>query len=79
MGQYISCLQTSRTSITREILYIFNECGILTRLVRLNTMFLNVTNSKVHSWKYLSVTFSVQNGLKEGHVLLPLLCNFDFK
>jgi hypothetical protein len=57
-------------SIPRDILYnIFNECDILINLVRLNRTCLNVTYNKVQSWKYLSVTFTVQNGLKEGHVL----------
>ena len=42
-------------------------------------MCLNVAYSKVQSWRYLSVTFSTQNGLKEGHDVLLLLCNFDFK
>jgi hypothetical protein len=57
-------------SITRDILYnIFNECDILINLVRLNRMCLNVTYNEIQSRKYLSVTFTVQKGLKEGHVL----------
>jgi len=59
-------------SIIRDILCnIFNECDILINLVRSNRMCLNVTYNEVQSWKYryFSVTFTVQNGLKEGHVL----------
>lgn len=48
---------------------IFLMCDKLINLVRLNRMCLNVTYNEVQSWKYLSVTFTVQNGLKEGHVL----------
>jgi hypothetical protein len=39
-------------------------------------MCLNETYSKVHVGKFLSDTFSIQNGLKQGDSLLPLLFNF---
>jgi hypothetical protein len=39
-------------------------------------MCLNETYSKVHVGKLLSDEFPIQNGLKQGDVLLPLLFNF---
>jgi hypothetical protein len=46
------------------------------KLVRLIKMYLNETYSKVRMGKYLSDNFSIQNGLKEGGALSPLLFNF---
>jgi hypothetical protein len=37
---------------------------------------LNETYSKVHIGKHLSESLSIQNGLKQGDALLPLLFNF---
>jgi hypothetical protein len=37
---------------------------------------LNETHSKVRKGKYMSEVFPVQNGLKQGDPLLPLLFNF---
>jgi retron-type reverse transcriptase len=39
-------------------------------------MCLNETYSKVHIGKHLSDSFPIQNGLKQGDVLSPLLFNF---
>jgi hypothetical protein len=39
-------------------------------------MCLNETCSKVRIGKLLSVKFPIQNGLKQGDVLSPLLFNF---
>jgi hypothetical protein len=39
-------------------------------------MCLNETYSKVHIGKHLSDNFPIQNGLKQGDVLSPLLFNF---
>jgi hypothetical protein len=39
-------------------------------------MCLNETYSKVHIGKLLSDKFPIQNGLKQGDALLPLLFNF---
>jgi hypothetical protein len=36
-------------------------------------MYLNEMYSKVHIGKHLSDTFPIQNGLKQGDVLSPLL------
>jgi hypothetical protein len=41
--------------------------------VRLITMCLNETYSKVYTGKYLSDMFPIQYGLKQGDALLPLL------
>jgi hypothetical protein len=46
------------------------------KLVRLNKMCLNETNSKICIGKHLSDKFSTQNGLKQGDALSPLLFNF---
>jgi hypothetical protein len=46
------------------------------KLVRLNNKCLNKTYSKVRVGKLLSDKFPVQNGLKEGDALSPLLFNF---
>jgi hypothetical protein len=40
-------------------------------------MYLNETYSKVRMGKHLSDAFAIQNGLKQGDALLPLLFNFD--
>jgi hypothetical protein len=37
---------------------------------------LNETYSKVHIGKHLSDSFPIQNGLKQGDALSPLLFNF---
>jgi hypothetical protein len=39
-------------------------------------MCLNETYSKIHISKYLSDSFPIQNGLKQGDALSPLLFNF---
>jgi hypothetical protein len=64
-------------SVKREVLYnILLEFGIPKKLVRLIKMCLNETYSKVHVGKLLSDKFPIQNGLKQGDALLPLLFNF---
>jgi hypothetical protein len=64
-------------SIKRKVLYnILLEFGIPKKLVRLIKMRLNETYSKVHVGKLLSDKFRIQNGLKQGDALLPLLLNF---
>jgi hypothetical protein len=52
------------------------EFGIHKKLVRLIKMCLNETYSKVHVGKLLSDIFPIQNGLKQGNVLSPVLFNF---
>jgi hypothetical protein len=46
------------------------------KLVRLIKMCLNETYSKVRMGKHLSDSFPIQNGLKQGGALSPLLFNF---
>jgi hypothetical protein len=64
-------------SLRREILYnILIEFGITMKLVRLIKTCLNETYSIVRTGKRLSDTFPIQNGLKQGDALSPLLFNF---
>jgi hypothetical protein len=46
------------------------------KLGQLIEMCLNETYSKVHIGKYFSDSFLIQNGLKQGRALSPLLFNF---
>jgi hypothetical protein len=46
------------------------------KLVRLINMCLNETYRKVCIGKHLSDSFPIQNGLKQGNALSPLLFNF---
>jgi hypothetical protein len=46
------------------------------KLVGLIQMCLNETYSKVHTGKYQSDKFPIQNGLKQEDALSPLLFNF---
>jgi hypothetical protein len=43
------------------------------KLVALIKMFLNETYNELHIGKYLSDNFPIQNGLKVGDALTPLL------
>jgi hypothetical protein len=64
-------------SVRWEVLYNFIiEFGAPMKLVRLIKMCLNNTYSKVCIGKYLSDTFPIQNGLKQGDALSPLFSNF---
>jgi hypothetical protein len=67
-------------SIKREVLYnILVEFGIPKKLVSLINMCLNEAYSKVCIGKLLSDKFPIQNGLKQGDALLPLLFNFSLE
>jgi hypothetical protein len=56
-------------SVRREILYnILIEFGLPMKLVRLITICLNKTYSKVLIGKYLGATFHIENGLKQENV-----------
>jgi hypothetical protein len=64
-------------SVKREVLYnTFLEIVIPKKLLRLIKMCLNKTYSKVCVGKLLYDIFPIQNGLKQGDALLPLLFNF---
>jgi hypothetical protein len=63
--------------VRREILcIILIEFSIPRKLVRLIKMCLNETYSKIRIGKHLSGAFPIQNGLKQGDALSPLLFNF---
>jgi hypothetical protein len=49
------------------------------KLVRLIKIYLNETCSKVRIGKQLFDNFSIQNGLKQGDALSPLLFNFTLE
>ena len=60
-------------SIKRESLYdILIKFGVPKRLVRLIKTGLDGTQSKVRIGNYLSFSFLIENGLKQGDALLPL-------
>jgi hypothetical protein len=79
MGRCIKYLDFKKAydSVKREVLYnILLEFCIPKKLVRLIKMCLNETYSRVRVGKLLSDTFPIQNGLKQGDALSPLLFNF---
>jgi hypothetical protein len=64
-------------SVRREVLYnLLIEFGVPMKLVRLITMCLNETYSKVRIGKHLSDSFPIQNGLKQGDVLSQMHFSF---
>jgi hypothetical protein len=64
-------------SVRREVLYsIFIEFGMPRKLAGLIKMCLNETYSTMCISKNLSVKFPIQNGLRQGDTLSPLLFNF---
>jgi hypothetical protein len=67
-------------SVRREILYnILIKFGIPRKLVGLIQLCLNETYSTVHIGKHQSDKFPVQNDLKQGDALSPLLSNFTLE
>ena len=70
----------TQSSVRTEISYnILTEFGIPMKLVRLTKMCLNETYSRVRIIKYLSDMFPIENGLKQGDALSPLLFNFELQ
>jgi hypothetical protein len=65
------------TQLREKFFYnILLEFDIPKKLVRLNKTCLNETYSKVRMGKLLSDKFPIQNGLKQGDALSPLIFNF---
>jgi hypothetical protein len=63
--------------VRREVLYnMLIEFGVPMKLAMLIKMCLNETYSKVRIGKHLFDSFHIQNGLKQGDTLSPLLFNF---
>jgi hypothetical protein len=70
-------LKKAYDSVRRKVLYnILSEFGIPRKLVGIIKMCLNETYSRVCIGKNLSDKFPIQNGLKQGDALSPLLLNF---
>jgi hypothetical protein len=64
-------------SVKREVLYnILLVVGITKKLVRVIKMCLNETCSQVCVGKLFSDKLPIQNELKQGNALSPLLFNF---
>jgi hypothetical protein len=55
---------------------ILIEFGVPMQLVMMIKMCLNETYRKVRIGKHLSDSFPIQNGLKQGDALSPMLFNF---
>jgi hypothetical protein len=77
LHQLFTDFRKAWNSVRREVFYnILTEFGIPRKLVRLIKMCLNETCSKICIGKNLSGAFPIQNGLKQGDALSPLLFNF---
>jgi sorting nexin-29 len=64
-------------SVRREVLYsVLTDFGMPRKLLGLIKMCLKETYSRVHIRKFQSDKFPVQNDLKQGDALSPLLFNF---
>jgi hypothetical protein len=63
-------------SVMRVLYNILLEFDIPKKLIRLVKMCLNETYSKIRVGKLLSDKFPIQNGLKQGDALSPLLFSF---
>jgi hypothetical protein len=75
--QLLIDFKNANDSVKREAVYnILLEFGIHKKLVRLIKMYLNKTFSKVLVGDLVSDTFPIQNVLKQGNALSPLLFNF---
>jgi hypothetical protein len=74
LHQLFTDFKEAYDSVQTEVLYnILTEHGVPMKLVRLIKMYLNETYSEVHIGKHLPDSFSIQNGLKQGDALSPLL------
>jgi hypothetical protein len=62
--------------VRKEVLYsILIEFWVLMKLVKLIKMCLNEMYSKVRKGAHLCDSSPIQNGLKQGDALSPLLCH----
>jgi hypothetical protein len=59
-----------------QLYNILTEFGVPMKLLRLINMCLNEMYGKVCISKYLSDSFPIQNDLKEGDTIVPLLFSF---
>ena len=67
-------------TIKRESLYnILIKFGVPKKLVRLIKICLDGTQSKVRIGNFLSSSFAIENGLKQGNALSPLLFNLTLE
>jgi hypothetical protein len=70
-------LRRAYDSVRREVLWsILIEFGVPMKLSKLIKMCPNETYSKVCIGNHLPDNFPIQNGLKQGSALSPLLFNF---
>jgi hypothetical protein len=66
--------------VRREVLSnILIEFGVPMKLVRLIKICFNETYSKVRIGKHLPESFLIQNGLKQGDAVSPLLFSFGLE
>jgi hypothetical protein len=61
-----------------ELYSILTEIGMHMKAVRIIKLCLKETYNEVHIGKYMSDGFPIQNGLKQGDALSPLLLNSVF-
>jgi hypothetical protein len=75
--QLFTDFKNAYDSVRKDVLYnIPTEFGIPRKLVGLVQMCLNKPHSTMHIGKYQSDKFPIQNILKQGDALSPLLFNF---
>jgi hypothetical protein len=82
MRQYISYSDFKKAydSVRRDVLYsILMEFRIPIKLVRLTKLCVNETYGKVRIGKHLSECHPIQNGVKQGDDLSPLLFSFSIE
>jgi hypothetical protein len=76
---YIRYILEKKWEYTETVHQLFIDFGVPMKLVRLIKMYLDETYSKVCIGKHLSDSFPIQNGLKQGDALSPLLFNFSLE
>jgi hypothetical protein len=67
-------------SMRRKVFYnILIDFVVSMKLVRMSKICLNETHSKFHIGEHLYNSFLIQNDLKQGDALAPLLLNFNLE